>query len=37
MRMSLKFLIFDLKKKDFLKMSFIVKDESFYINDININ
>lgn len=25
------------KKKDFLKMSLIVKDESFHINDTNIN
>lgn len=30
-------LTFDLKKKDFLKMSLIVKDESFHVNDTNIN
>lgn len=35
--MSPKSLTFDLKKKDFLKMSLILKDESFHINDTNIN
>lgn len=38
MRMSPKPLTFDLKKKrDFVKMSLTVKDESFHINDTNIN